>query len=96
KETIPLQRKCYLIKNFNKLDECILKLKSALKTSDDNSVKRAFKSKNLDFEIISKSIKIKPKNTVQIKALMKIIYDGIVKTTLLGREGLTTAIEEFD
>ena len=62
---------------------------------DENLTKRAFDSKNINYEISDGNVLIKPDGLQQIKSLLRIIKDGVVKTGLLGREGITGDFEEI-
>lgn len=96
KASPPVKRNCYTISHFDKLDECINQLKEKLTDPIDNGVKQAFASKNILY-IVNKSgnLQIIPQNTNELRAVLKIIKDGVAKTYLLGRNVLGSDFEEL-
>ena len=93
--TVPVQRSCYTLSKFDKLDECIEKIKSDLMSDSDNLTKKTFESKKIAYVIESGQVKINPEGALKLRAFLKIIQDGIVRTYLLGREGITGDFEEL-
>lgn len=95
KATAAVQRNCYNIAHFCLLNECILKLKTELSSANDNSIKKALKSKEIAYTVENGNIKIIPKGPQQLKTLLKIIKDGVAKTCLLNRDVIGSEFEEL-
>lgn len=96
KASLPVKRNCYTISQFDKLDECISQLKEKLIDPEDNGIKQAFASKNIHYVVNkNKSLQILPQNTNELRAILKIIKDGVAKTYLLGRNVLGSDFEEL-
>ncbi len=95
KATIAVLRNCYSIANFVRLDECISKLKTALTSTEDNTIKKALRTKKISCNIENGNIKITPQGPQQLKALLKIIKDGAAKTCLLDRDVIGSDFEEL-
>ena len=93
--TTSVIRNCYTIANFVRLDECVSKLKTELTSTDDNAVKMALKSKGIEYIVESGNLEILPQNTSQLKALLKIVTDGVAKTCLLNRDVIGSDFEEL-
>jgi len=94
--TISLIRNCYTIANFVRLDECVSKLKAELTSINDNSIKIALKSKGIEYMVEDGNVQLFPQNTPELKALLKIIKDGVAKTCLLDRNVLGSDFEELE
>lgn len=95
KATAAVQRSCYGIANFVRLDECVSKLKTELTSTNDNTIKKAIKAKQIKYDVKNGKLKIIPKNSSQLKALLKIITDGVAKTCLLDRDVIGSDFEEL-
>lgn len=93
--TTSVIRNCYTIANFVRLEECVIKLKTELSSSNDNTVKRALKSKRIEYIIEDGKLEILPQNTSQLKALLNIVKDQVAKTCLLDRDVIGSDFEEL-
>jgi hypothetical protein len=63
---------------------------------EDNGIKQAFSAKNINY-IVNKngSLQIIPQSTKELRAILKIIKDGVAKTYLLERNVLGADFEEL-
>lgn len=95
KATTPVLRNCYTIFNFVRLKECVSKLKTELTSAHDNTIKKALKAKEIAYNVKNGNIEINPQGPQQLRALLKIITDGVAKTCLLDREGISSDFEEL-
>ncbi len=95
KATAAVQRNCYNIFNFVRLEECVSKLKTELTSADDNPIKTALKAKKIAYKVENGNIKISPEGPQQLRALLKIIKDGVAKTCLLDRNVIGSDFEEL-
>ncbi|MDO8725050.1 MAG: hypothetical protein Q7J35_03160 [Candidatus Methanoperedens sp.] len=95
KVTIPVLRSCYSIANFVRLNDCILKLKTELTSTDNNTIKKALKAKGIEYIVENENLEIIPQNTSKLKSLLKIITDGVAKTCLLDRDVIGSDFEEL-
>lgn len=95
--TMQVKRSCYDIANFDRLDECIAQLTKDLTSKDENEIKQALCSKGITYDVDKGgNVKVIPKNTKELRAILKIISDGVAKTCLLGRNVLGTNFEELE
>lgn len=95
KATAAVQRNCYNIANFVRLKDCVLKLKTELTSANDNPIKKALKLKKIAYNVENGNIKIIPEGPLQLRALLKIIKDGVAKTCLLDRDVIGSDFEEL-
>jgi len=90
------KRTCYSIANFSRLDECVTLVKERLSSNEDNSTKKALKSKGINFSVDNGELMVFPQGTRETLALLKIMKDGVAKTDLLRRNVLGGDFEELE
>jgi hypothetical protein len=62
----------------------------------DNPIKYALRTKEIKYGFSKDGeLHIIPTSTNQFKSLLKIIDDGVMRTYLLGRDGITEEFEEL-
>ncbi len=96
KKTTPLLRKCFCLASHPRVGECIDRFKGELANKTENPITYALKTKEIKYGFTKDGeLHINPTSTTQLKTLLKIIDDGVIKTYLLGREGITEEFEEL-
>ncbi len=88
-------RKCASLLKFKERARCMAALKVDLLSKSTNFPKKFLDEKGIKFDIIDGQPVLTPENPKQLKIIIKILSDKLVKTHLRHKDGLSDRIEEF-
>lgn len=88
-------RKCYSLLQYPNLNRCISALNSELLTDEQTISKDVLTDKSIKYEIRAGIPVAIPENVNQLKVIIKMLNDKIVRTQYLKRRGLSDYIDEI-
>lgn len=96
KQTDKVEKNCYSVSIFDKLDECMDILITDLKSNESNEIKEVFSSKKINYEIDKNKLRIYPSGNRDLNVVLKMLRDELATTYMLKRKVLGSDFEELN